>query len=116
MDSFLIQFNDLVIDGGEIKMVSGNEELAQCLNRELTTNQGEFFLNVDMGLNMAAFQVKGANQSRLANEIVETVLHEERIDRVQDIVIDSNTATREALIKFRAIPKTGEQIESVVTV
>ncbi len=93
MKSFKLNHNgDLVIENGDLVMIDGNEELRQCLERILTTNVNEWFLDIDFGLDYSAIQGKGKAKERIKLTITEAVFQEPRINQVdiKDIDIDKN--------------------------
>ncbi len=70
---------DLVIENGDFVMVEGNEELTQSLDRILTTNIEEWFLDPVFGLDYKAIQGKGRDVESIKLAIKEAIYQEERI-------------------------------------
>ena len=86
MKTFKIVNGDLVFDGqGNLVMVEGKEEIGQSIERILTTNIGEWFLNLEHGLDYRAIQGKGRDIEGIKLAITEAILQEERVSEVEKI-------------------------------
>lgn len=116
MKSFFIKNDDLVIQDGEMQMVSGTEETCQCVERALTTRQGEFFLDTEHGLNHEEFKKKNFSDEIIKMEVVETAMQEEMVEKVSGIEIDYESINRSVKIKFTGVLKNGEVIETEVNI
>lgn len=116
MKSFFIKNDDLVIQDGEMQMVGGTEETCQCVERSLTTRQGEFFLDTEHGLNHEEFKKKNFSDEIIKMEVVETAMQEEMVEKVSGIEIDYESINRSAKIKFTGVLKNGEVIETEVNI
>lgn len=116
MKSFLIKNDDLVIRDGEMQMVDGTEETCQCVERALTTRQGEFFLDTEHGLNHEEFKKKNFSDEIIKMEVIETALQEERLEKIDNIEIDYDSINRSAKIKFAGVLKNGTLIETEVNI
>ncbi len=93
MKAFKVSYNgDLIIENGDLVIIDGNEELRQSIERILTTNVGEWFLDVGFGLNYREIQGKGKDKESIKLAIAEAIHQEPRIQEVdiKDIIIDSN--------------------------
>lgn len=111
MKSFKLNHNgDLVIENGDLVMIDGNEELRQCVERILTTNKNEWFLNTEFGLDYSAIQGKGKTKESIKLAITEAIFQEPRIKQVDiiDIEIDKN---RHLKIYGTATNIEGEEID-----
>lgn len=86
MKTFKIVNGDLVFDGqGNLVMVEGKEEIGQSIERVLTTNIGEWFLNFEHGLDYSEIQGKGRDIEGIKLAITEAILQEERVSEVEKI-------------------------------
>lgn len=86
MKTFKIVNGDLVFDGqGNLVMVEGEDEIAQSIERILTTNKGEWFLNLEHGLDYSAIQGKGRDIEGIKLAITEAILQEGRVSEVEKI-------------------------------
>lgn len=116
MKSFLIKNDDLVIHDGEMQMVDGTDETCQCVERALTTRQGEFFLDTEHGLNHEEFKKKNFSKSTIKMEVIETVLQEETVEKVSGIEMNYDRSNRSARIKLAGVLKNGTEIETEVNI
>ncbi|WP_333638219.1 DUF2634 domain-containing protein [Tissierella praeacuta] len=93
MKAFKIDNNgDLVIENGNLIMIEGNEELRQSIERILTTNKEEWFLDMNFGLDYQAIQGKGKSAETIKLAISEAIYQDSRIKNVdiKDVIIDRN--------------------------
>lgn len=93
MKTFKIVNGDLVFDGqGNLVMVEGKEEIAQSIERILTTNKGEWFLNLEHGLDYQEIQGKGRDIEGIKLAITEAILQVERVSEVEriDLFLDKD--------------------------
>lgn len=93
MKTFKIVDDDIVLDAqNNIEMVEGTEELMQSIERGLTTNTEEWFLNLEFGLDHRAVRGKGKGLEDIKLEIMETIYQDERIQAIDitNIEVDSN--------------------------
>ena len=75
MKSFKLSINgDIVISDGKIEMISGNELKRQTCETVVGTNNGEWFLNLDEGINHRAIVCKSPNQDEVRSEIQKGLL------------------------------------------
>lgn len=75
MKSFLLDSKgDIVIADGKIQMVSGNDLKRQSCETVIGTNNGEWFLNLDEGINHRAIVCKSPNQDEVRSEIQKGLL------------------------------------------
>lgn len=113
MKTFKIENGDLVFDKfGNIEMVEGKEEVRQSIERRLTTNLGEWFLNTDFGLEYDKIKGKNKKQEGVELAIRECILQDERISEVifKDFKIDNKD--RSLFVSFNAIAN-DELIEGI---
>lgn len=91
MKSFKVSNNgDLIIKNGDLVIVDKHEEIRQSIERILTTNVGEWFLDMEFGLDYQAIQGKGKTKESIKLAITEAIYQEPRIKTVdiKDIEID----------------------------
>lgn len=70
---------DLDIIDGNLSLIEGLDEVRQSVERTLTTNTGEWFLDMLFGLNYAAIQGKGKDPESIRLAITEAILQDVRI-------------------------------------
>jgi hypothetical protein len=116
MISFLIENDDIVFnEQNELKIISGNEEKAQSIQRTVTTNLKEFFLNERFGFDYRLLQQKTINKSYLRMGINGAVTFDSDIKSIDSLTVSEPTADRNVSIGFRVQLKDGTTIESEVT-
>lgn len=91
-------------------MLDGDEELAQSVRVLLQTQQEEYFLDEDHGLSRENLQGKEANQDAAADDIIEAVAQEERIESVEDIVFEDNRKNRNRTVSLTLQKTDGETL------
>lgn len=112
MKTFKIVDGDLVFDGqNNLVIVEDIEEEAQSIERILTTNKNEWFLDVDFGLDYQAIQGKGKDKESIALAIIEAIHQDDRVEEIEYINIDFNRKNRNIKVDFRVKMKSGSTIE-----
>ena len=75
MKSFLLDNKgDIVIKGGKIQFTSGNDLKRQTIETVIGTNNGEWFLDPDEGINHRAVLGKNPNQDEIRSEVQKGLL------------------------------------------
>lgn len=113
MKTFEIENGDLVFDGqNNVRMVEGKDEEVQSIERVLTTNIYEWFLNINHGLNYSEVQGKGKSIESIRLAMIEAITQDERIVDIEYINVDIDRANRFLTVDFRCTTVTGNTIES----
>lgn len=113
MKTLKIENNDLVFDKSmNLEMVEDEEEIRQSIERTLSTNLSEYFLNVDMGLNYSQIRGKGIKQDDIESAIREAIFQDERIEEVDFTEIITNNKSRSLSVEFNAIAN-GKNIDGL---
>ncbi|GGF77188.1 hypothetical protein GCM10010912_22830 [Paenibacillus albidus] len=109
---------DLVITGGELQMVTGPEEIAQCCKLVLGTNQGEWFLDPELGIDFSRITGKGVTADEVRSEMTAGILQEPRVSEVNDVVVTFDRPNRTVTADITATAVNGDvvTIEGVETV
>lgn len=116
MISFLIENDDIVFnEQNELKMITGNDEKAQSIQRTMTTNLKEFFLNERFGFDYRLLQQKTINKNYLRMGINDAVTIDPDIKSIDNLTVSEPTPERTASISFRVLLKDGTTIESEVS-
>lgn len=111
MQSLKLVNGDIQFDEhGELIMVDGDEELAQCCEIALGTNKGEWFLNPEMGIDFRLFLGKSPNEEVMRDELARGLLQEDRIESLDDATFDMNRTARIMTVSFTATGTNGETI------
>lgn len=114
MKSFVLKDGDIVIEKGEILMVEGQDELVQSVQIGLGTNKGEWFLNLEEGVDYLLLVDKTASEAEKREEIYNAVMKHERVRSVESIDFNFNRSVRTLSIFIKATSTEGETITSEV--
>lgn len=114
MKSLKIEGGDIVIEKGDFVMIEGEEEEAQCIERVLTTNQGEWFLNTLHGMDYSQIFAKPFDEDRARLSIIEAIHQEQRVESVEEIEFQFDRADRHMNIYIRVKMNSGNTIEEVI--
>ena len=113
MKTFKVVNGDLVFDSTKnLVMIDGIEEQKQSIERILTTNINEWFLNVDHGLDYNAIQGKGKDEEGIKLAITEAVYQDTRIIDIDFRRIEIDRTSRRLIVELDATTNTGEVISS----
>jgi hypothetical protein len=116
MISFLIENDDIVFnEQNELVLVTGNEEKAQSIQRTMTTNLKEFFLNERFGFDYRLLQQKTINKNYLRMGINDAITFDTDIKGIDSLTVSEPTTDRNATIGFKVLLKNGTTIESEVS-
>jgi hypothetical protein len=75
MKGFLLENGDIVVTKkGEIQMTSGRDLVRQTVEAVIGTNNGEWFLNKDEGINFRAILGKSPNMDEVRSEVQKGLL------------------------------------------
>jgi phage baseplate assembly protein W len=80
-----LEGGDLVVENGNLIMISGDEELIQSVQSILRTRKGEFFLDPEYGLSYDNLLGKGASEAEIRDDIIEALSKDDRIGTVTNI-------------------------------
>ena len=104
--------NDLVYKDNDFEIL--DDDITVAVERTLTTNLGEFFLNLNMGLDYDVIRRKQYNIDSIKTAIRNCVLQESRVSDVCDINVEVDG--RSVYIKFKFSADNGEEYQSEVTI
>ena len=106
--------NDFEFDGnGDIKQIAGTDEIAQQINRTLTTRQGEWFLNTGFGLNWDIVFDKPYREQKVKAEIQRAILAVDGVEDIERLSLSYNSLTRRLQVSFIAYTNEGNSVEGV---
>lgn len=94
MKTFKMIDGDYVLDNtNNLVIISGTNEVRQSIERILTTNITEWFLNVDFGLDYAAIQGKGKTNADIEIALRQAIFQDNRITDIEfkEIVLKRDT-------------------------
>lgn len=111
MKTFKIVSNDLVFDGqNNLVMADGHDEEAQSIERILTTNTGEWFLNILHGFNYNEIHGKGKTKEGIKLALIEAISQEPRVKDIEFIDVKINSQYRTLEVKFNILMKSGNYV------
>ena len=95
--------DDIVIENGTVKMVTGSEEVVQAVWLRLRTWRTEWYLNIDDGIPYYLYWEKGFPPERVHYDVLMELYKDPRVESVLDIRIeDFDTKQRQLTVKFVA--------------
>lgn len=97
-ETFKTVNGDIIIEDGDIALTDGVDELRQNLEHRYSFNKGEWFLDIDMGLDYKEIVGKGVPDSQVNVTIRECGFQDDRVTRVDNI--DTIREKRKAHIRF----------------
>lgn len=65
---------DYIIENGSFVMIEGNEQLAQEVRIAVQTSKGEWFLDLDEGMNREALFAKKFDENNAKTSIIESLM------------------------------------------
>lgn len=116
MKDFRLKDGDIAVKNGDFEMVKDSEELRQSVYIGMQTNEEEWFLNPDLGMNFSVFSTKPINEEAIRAEIMKGIFQDERIRTVDEIDITPDTKKRVLQVRFTATATDGSTIESEVDI
>ena len=105
-----LEFNS----SNNFKMVEETEEILQRIRLLLETRAGEFFLDIDHGLNYEPIFVKIPDLDRIRAEVLIALSQEPEIATVDELEIDFEREIRNLKIRFTLTWTNGETTENTL--
>ena len=102
MNTLKIVDGDLSITKGSLDMVDGQQEIKQSIERILSTNKGEWFLDESFGLDYSNLQVKNFDEELIRLDFIEALSQDPRFEELLEFTIDYDSKKRAANINFKA--------------
>ena len=104
MKTFKMIDDDFVLDDtNNLIMISGTDEVRQSIERILTTNIKEWFLNIAFGLDYEAIQGKGKEIASIELALRTAIFQDKRVTDIVFHEVALNRATRELTVRLDAI-------------
>lgn len=110
-DTFKMTNGDIDIIDDDLMLVGGQEEMRQNVENRLAVNQGEWFLNLGLGLSYKVITGKGIRDIDIEYWVRECVLQDERIKEVRRVDIKRRAEYRTCDIFVVVIDPYGEEME-----
>ena len=115
--------NDLIVEGGQITLIDNREELArQRLLITLRTFRGEWFKNINFGVpyienDNNKIALLGKSSKKLLDiELQRQILDIEDIESIEDYTSVLDTISREIVVTFSAVTKSGAILPLSLTI
>ncbi len=109
MNGFRVRNGDIVIESGDIEMVTGSELTRQTVESILNTNKGEWFLDIDEGINFDNILGKPKSDEIKRNEVLDGLTQVDETFRLDTFATE--TKDRNQTITFTAHNEDGETVE-----
>lgn len=92
-------------------IVERHDEEVQSVERLLTTNIGEWFLNIEHGLDYSKIQGKAVSDEQIRLAVLQALAQEGRITEVENIEVRRSDKNRTVAINFRCRMVSGEVLQ-----
>jgi hypothetical protein len=117
MKTFKIEDGDILFDGqNNIAMTYGKNEEVQSIERVLTTNLNEWFLNAEHGFDYSVVQTKQVDEEGIRLEIIRAISQDPRVQEVEEINLQFERQNRKLNINFKVKMQDGTINEGQVVV
>jgi len=108
--------HDLILAGNDLSLIDGVDLIRQRIKRRLLLILGEWFLAVSDGLPwFGELNAKGTSEGRVRSLLQRQIVGTPGVDRVVQLELDFNSATRALQVQFRVLIG-GVEISGGVTV
>jgi phage baseplate assembly protein W len=108
--------DDIAMDNGDFLFVEGPDELQQTVYIGMQTNQGEWFLNPNVGMRHSTFVGKKPNEEAMRAEVVRGATQDDRIRTVDEVQFVQDSSARKLSVTFKAAGTDGTTIEEGVNI
>ena len=110
MKGFMLDENgDILIENGQIQLVNGDELVRQTVESVLGTNKGEWFLNIEEGINFSNLLGKGKEEDIIKDEILQGLSQVDSSFYLEDFKCE--VTKRKLKVKFTAKNEQGETVK-----
>jgi len=111
MRTLKVTNGDLVISNGDFAMIQEDEELAQSVRMNIEAAQGEWFLDLNYGMDREPFETKPFNEESARLAIVEAATADGRIQAVDRLELVSDFNSRRLSVSMTLIKTNGEEVQ-----
>lgn len=102
---------DVAIVNDKIPLVSGQSLLQQKVKNVLSTNKGEWFLDLNEGVDFDNLLGKGITEDLVRYEIEQGLLQVDRTFTITEFTCEINNKARKVRAFFKAQTSNGEEVE-----
>lgn len=104
MISFKMVNDDYVLDDYKnLVLISGDDEIRQSIERRVTTNIREWFLNIGFGLDYEAIQGKDKTKEGIELALRQCIFEDTRVTDITFNEIDLNRGTRHLIVNLNVV-------------
>lgn len=108
MNIFVDNNNDIVMVDGGLLLVTGLEEMRQSVGQALRSFEGDWFLNLELGLPyFQSILQKATSVSEVENIFLDTISNIPGVLDLETFQLSFDKTTRRADISFRALTSNG---------
>lgn len=101
---------DVIIENNKIKMVNGKELIKQTVQTVIGTNKGEWFLNIDEGIDFNNLLGKKKEDEIIRNEILQGLQQVDSSFVLDSFNCDFDRKNRKLTVSFKARNSSGEEV------
>lgn len=101
---------DAIVENNKIKMVKGRELIRQTVQTVLGTNKGEWFLNIEEGIDFNNLLGKKKSDEIIRNEILQGLQQVDSSFVLDSFKCDFDRNGRTLTVSFKAKNSAGEEI------
>lgn len=98
---------DIVIEDGQMSYVYDNDRLSQNQYHRLCINQGEWFIDLELGLDYSQIQGKGVTDAQIAQALYECSIQDDEVSHIEVTEIVRNR-DRSVEIEYKIYKKEDE--------
>lgn len=102
---------DVMIVGNKIPMISGQSLLQQKVQNALSTRKGEWFLDLEEGIDYDNLLGKGVTEDLVRYEIEQALLQVDSTFVITEFSCDIDNRRRKLKASFKAQIRSGEEVE-----
>lgn len=102
---------DVAVVNNKIPMVSGASLVQQKVQNVLSTNKGEWFLNLNEGIDFDNVLGKGVTEDLVRYEIEQVLLQIDSTFTITEFSCEIDSRSRKVKAKFKAQTNSGEEVE-----
>lgn len=110
MRTLKVTNGDLVIGNGNFTMIEDDEELVQSVRMNLEAAQGEWFLDLNYGMDREPFETKPFNEEAVQLAIIEAATTDERIQAVDQLELVPDFKNRRLTVSMKLLKANGEEV------
>lgn len=112
MKGFKLNNGDIVIENGDIQLISGSELTVQTCTTVLETRKGEWFGNTDEGIDIGFVLGRNVTEDMIRGQILLGLRQVDSTLYIDTFIYNFDKKSRKAIVKFTAKNTKNETISS----